>query len=318
MNWEKLGKIFDPSEFNLGDGYSVFAKSPQALVFQDFIRIYFCAQKLTEDGKYLSRPHYVDFDPTLQSILNVSTNPVIDLGELGCFDEHGIFPMNVLRHDERILAFTTGWSRRNSVSIEMAIGFAESFDNGATFTKVGLGGPCMSLTLKEPNLIGDAFVRFYDGTFHMWYIFGNQWQRATQDSDPDRFYRIAYASSSDGINWRRDGRYIIEAKLENECQALPTVFTYGERHHMIFCYRDAFNFRSNRNRAYRLGYAYSLDGLTWTRSDNQLGIDVSVDDWDSDMMCYPHVFECNGAHYLLYNGNEFGRYGFGAARLTGL
>jgi len=45
MKWKKLEKIFDPAEHNLADGYSLFAKSPQALVFDDFIRIYFCAQK---------------------------------------------------------------------------------------------------------------------------------------------------------------------------------------------------------------------------------------------------------------------------------
>ena len=33
------------------------------------------------------------------------------------------------------------------------------------------------------------------------------------------------------------------------------------------------------------------------------------------MQCYPHVFECDGKVYLLYNGNEFGRHGFGLARL---
>ena len=31
------------------------------------------------------------------------------------------------------------------------------------------------------------------------------------------------------------------------------------------------------------------------------------------MQCYPHVFECHGKVYLLYNGNEFGRTGFGLA-----
>ena len=30
------------------------------------------------------------------------------------------------------------------------------------------------------------------------------------------------------------------------------------------------------------------------------------------------VFECDGDYYLLYNGNEFGRYGFGAAKLVDL
>ena len=33
------------------------------------------------------------------------------------------------------------------------------------------------------------------------------------------------------------------------------------------------------------------------------------------MLCYPHAFELRGKVYLLYNGNEFGRYGFGLAVL---
>jgi sucrose-6-phosphate hydrolase SacC (GH32 family) len=318
MKWQKLGKIFDPAEHNLADGYSIFAKSPQALVFDEFVRIYFCVQKKTENGKYVSCPHYADFDKNLCHLRNVSSHPAIALGELGHFDEHGIFPMNVLRHENRIMAFTTGWSRRTSVSIDMEIGFAESFDDGATFTKPGLGGPVMSPTYNEPFLVGDGFVRFSNGAFHMWYIFGDKWRQATAAVEPDRYYRIAYAHSPDGVNWERDGRYIIETKSENECQALPTVFTAGGRYHMYFCYRDAFDFRQNREKAYRLGYACSVDGLNWTRCDEAAGIDVTPGSWDSDMMCYPHAFECDGNHYLLYNGNEFGKNGFGAAKLINL
>jgi hypothetical protein len=33
------------------------------------------------------------------------------------------------------------------------------------------------------------------------------------------------------------------------------------------------------------------------------------------MQCYPHVFQLDGAVYMLYNGNEFGRAGFGMAIL---
>jgi hypothetical protein len=41
-----------------------------------------------------------------------------------------------------------------------------------------------------------------------------------------------------------------------------------------------------------------------------------VDDgWDSEMMCYPHLFKSDESIWLLYNGNEFGKHGFGAARL---
>ena len=39
------------------------------------------------------------------------------------------------------------------------------------------------------------------------------------------------------------------------------------------------------------------------------------DGWDSEMQCYPHVFWCGDTAFLLYNGNAFGRGGFGGAVL---
>ena len=30
---------------------------------------------------------------------------------------------------------------------------------------------------------------------------------------------------------------------------------------------------------------------------------------------YPHVFKLNDEIYMTYNGNEFGKYGFGLAKL---
>ena len=84
---------------------------------------------------------------------------------------------------------------------------------------------------------------------------------------------------------------------------------------MYFCYRDAFGFRHDRSRSYRIGYACSFDLVNWKRNDNLAGIDVSDHGWDSEMICYPHVFECNNNVYMLYNGNDFGKYGFGLAVL---
>ena len=33
------------------------------------------------------------------------------------------------------------------------------------------------------------------------------------------------------------------------------------------------------------------------------------------MQCYPSLFACDDRVFLFYNGNEFGRYGFGVAEL---
>jgi predicted GH43/DUF377 family glycosyl hydrolase len=84
---------------------------------------------------------------------------------------------------------------------------------------------------------------------------------------------------------------------------------------MYFSYRCALNFRKNKDRAYRIGYAFSDDLINWTRDDKNVGITFSEDGWDSNMLHYPHIFELDGKFYMLYNGNEFGRCGFGIAEM---
>ncbi len=318
MKWQKLGKIFDPSTVTLADGCTEFAKSPQALVFDDFVRIYFCAQKKTANSKYLSCPMYVDFDKSMTHMLALSEHSVIQPGELGHFDEHGIFPFSVTRDDDSIIAYTSGWSRRTSVSVDMSIGFAKSTDQGVSFKRFGAGGPVMAANQHEPMMVADAFVLKINGSYHMWYIFGSHWQKKSADGAAERFYKIAYAHSMDGIHWQRTGKTIIDEKIPDECQALPTVIYAAGKYHMYFCYRSAYDFRQNSKNAYRLGYAWSDDLISWTRDDGEAGIELSDSGWDSEMMCYPNLFETDGQIYLLYNGNEFGRYGFGLARLTEL
>lgn len=316
MKWGKLGKIFDPAEHKLPIDSVGFAQSPQALVLDDRVRIYFSTRERDQVGKYLSHVAFVDFDKGMKQILGTSHQQVIALGELGGFDEHGIFPINVLRDGDRVLAYTTGWNRKVSVSADAAIGLAISHDNGLTFKKYG-SGPVMAAALNEPFLIGDAFVAKYGSDYHMWYIFGTRWTQHSNAEPLERVYKIAHAISSDGIHWRRDGRLIIPDKLNSdECQALPTVIELDGVYHMYFCYREAQGFRTQSDRAYRIGYAHSTDLINWVRADEQAGIDVSPDGWDSQMQCYPHVFKCEGRIYMLYNGNEFGRHGFGLAVLN--
>ena len=315
MKWKKLGRIFDPTDYNLPNGCFGFAQSPQTLVFDTYVRVYFSTRARDINGKYLSYVAFVDFDKQFQNVIRVSDKTVIPLGELGCFDEHGIFPFNVIRSNSRILAYTTGWNRRVSVSTDAAIGLAISDDDGLTFKKIG-AGPVLSASLHEPFLVGDAFVQMFGDKYHMWYIHGTKWVTHTEGAAPDRIYKIAHATSADGVAWEKEGRQIISDKLNpEECQALPTVIQMENRYHMFFCYREVSDFRTNRSRGYRIGYAFSDDLVNWTRDDENAGIELSESGWDSEMQCYPHVFAMDGDVYLLYNGNEFGRLGFGLAKL---
>jgi hypothetical protein len=313
--WRRLGQIFECAKhsFKFADGG--FAQSPQALVLDDRVRVYFSTRQRDAGGKFLSLPVYADFSRDFSKLIGVAEKPVMELGELGTFDEHGIFPLSPFRSGTRLMALTTGWTRRQSVSTDGGIGLVESFDGGASFQRVGRG-PVMGSSLHEPFLVSDGFALRDGAQHHMWYIHGVRWIQPDANEPPDRVYKIAHASSVDLLKWRRTGRQILPDALgPDECQALPTVLRCGTEWHMVFCYRHATGFRTDASRGYRLGHAVSDDGVSWTRRDDDWTLLCDPADWDGSMQCYPNLFEVDGRIYLLYNGNAFGREGFGLAVL---
>jgi hypothetical protein len=84
---------------------------------------------------------------------------------------------------------------------------------------------------------------------------------------------------------------------------------------MWYCYRDRIGYRTDPSRSYRIGYAESGDGVSWVRKDEEAGIGLSEEGWDSKMVEYPSVYEFRGTRHLLYNGNGFGESGIGHAVL---
>jgi hypothetical protein len=83
---------------------------------------------------------------------------------------------------------------------------------------------------------------------------------------------------------------------------------------MWFCYRGTQDFRDGSD-SYRIGYAWSTDLINWTRNDDRVGIEPSIDGWDSKMLAYPCVVEVGEKILMFYAGNGFGRDGFGYAEL---
>jgi len=315
FKWEKLGRIFIPQSVPGRDWLKEYAQAPASLVFDDFIRVYFsCRPKPDENGQYVSYSSFVDFDRRdLTKIVNVAKAPILELGGVGTFDEFGTYPVSVIRRGADVMAYYGGWTRCESIPFTVSIGAAVSHDNGITFEKLG-EGPLLTCDINDPFVLSGPKVRIFGGKWYLWYVAGTKWQR--YEGRSEAVYKIRMATSDDGFNWVRTGRDIVEDKLEvDECQASPDVFFYEGRYHMFFCYKHSLNFRSN-DRGYRIGYAVSDDFENWVRDDSKAGIDISDEGWDDQSLAYPHVFEVDGQVYMLYLGNEFGRYGFGLARLV--
>jgi sucrose-6-phosphate hydrolase SacC (GH32 family) len=315
FSWAKLGRVFNPEEHREIEFIYEFAQAPSVIIYDKFIRVYFsCRPKPDINGQYVSYTAFVDFNRfNLHEIINIAKKPILELGESGTFDEFGIYPVSVIKNADEYLAYYAGWTRCESVPYNTSIGLAKSKD-GVNFARVG-SGPILSFSVNEPMTISGPKIRFFNEEWYLFYVAGERWIQGI--NKPESVFKIKMAKSSDGINWVRHGKNLIEFRLEeNECQASPDVIFKNGKYHMFFSYKYSYDFR-NMERGYRIGYATSTDLINWKRNDDKSGITLSESGWDSEMISYPHVFELDGNIYMLYLGNGVGKVGFGLAKLDG-
>ncbi len=312
LSWKKLGNLFNPALSRPLVWMQEFAQCPTPFVLnKEVLRVYFaCRPQRGADRQYVSHSAYVDLArDDLARIVRIAQTPLLPHGGRGSFDEFGAMPGSVLREGNDVYLYYTGWTRMQSVPYTLAIGLAVSRDGGETFCKAG-PGPLVGLSLDEPYFVTGPVVRIVDEQWVMWYLSCREW--LFDSGRPEPVYQIACARSSDGINWQRDGGPVIPVRWENECQDILAPFFFAGKWHAVFAWRRPSPFLGG----YRLGYAWSTDLARWQRDDSAVGIDLSPDGWDSQMMCYPQVIEVDGRILMFYCGNDFGREGFGVAELV--
>ncbi len=121
---------------------------------------------------------------------------------------------------------------------------------------------------------------------------------------------INHATSVNGQEWNRFGLAVPYELGLAQVFSRPTVVSGPDGYHMWFSYRSG-----KPGQKYKIGYAYSTFGQDWELRLGDAGIDISESGWDSEMIEYPYVFDHKGQRFMLYNGNGYGRTGFGLAVL---
>lgn len=307
MAWIKRGLIFVP------DGSQPWARThasvPTVDVLSDRVwRIYYAAR----DAQNHCSISYFDVEAGNPGhILYRHEQPILPLGRLGTFDDSGMMPSWIVRHEGVTYLYYTGWNVRLTVPYQNAIGLAVSRDGGQTFERYG-EGPVLGLTVHEPYFTGTATVMIEKGCWRNWYAACTKWEMIDGRAEP--FYHLKYAESQDGVNWDRQGVVAIDYKDEREVGIVrASVLNEDGVYKMWYAIRQGQDYREDRAKSYRIGYAESADGTVWYRLDEHAGIDVSEAGWDSEMIEYPCVIAVNGKKYLFYNGNGFGRSGIGYA-----
>lgn len=300
MAWVRRGRVIVP------DGQASWIGShaalPVVLPRDGGARVYFSSR----DAQNRSHIGFATLDlDAPQPVPVFSTAPVLSPGPLGAFDDAGVTTSCLVAHDGRLWLFYTGWMRGVSVPFYLTTGLAVSEDDGLTFHRWS-AAPLLDRSDADPYLNASPWVLVEDGRWRMWYVSGVGWDAGP--SGPRHRYHIKYAESPDGLCWDRRGHVAVDfAGPDEYAFGRPCVVRDGSRYRMWFC---------SRGDRYRLAYAESPDGLTWTRHDDAGPIGLAGDGWDAEMTAYPVVMPAPGRWRMLYNGNGYGATGIGVAETT--
>ena len=262
----------------------------------------------TRDSTQRTTTTWIDVDAADPGrVLAVAEEPALGLGALGTFDDSGAMPSWVIDVGDERRLYYIGWNIGSTVPYRNAIGLAIETGNG-TFERVG-EGPILDRGLHAPHFCTTPCVLVDGGEFRMWYSSCQRWRMI--DGRPEAIYDIRHARSSDGVLWDRDEDLCIRAS-EDEVFTRPSVVRDGRSYRMWFCRRSLCGYRQRRGAGFRIECATSDDGLEWRRCQ-ELDLPPGVDGWALQQTAYPWVERADGSWRMFYNGDGFGRDGFGWA-----
>ncbi len=301
--WEKLGQVYVANrERPWSCSHAVL---PTILKLgRDRLRVYVA---FLDEG-LVGRLGFVEVDARdPRRVLEVSAEPVLDIGAEGTFDDNGVTPMSIVRAGDALLLYYTGWQLGKKVRYFMFTGVAKSLDGGLSFQR-------MSQVPLLDRCDGELFVRTACFVlrdlrrWRMWYIGGDRWLKVNGKLVPS--YNLRYMESRSPTGWAGGpGRVLMELQGADEYGfGRPCVVPDRDGYRLWYSIRSV-------SKGYRIGYAESPDGLEWSRYDERAGIDVSSNGWDSEMICYASVVTTRHGTYMFYNGNNYGETGFGVAVL---
>lgn len=303
MKWQKLGNIFNPD--NNYPWMATHAANPFAEEIKEGIyKIYFTCR----DKQNVSHIAYLVIDiKDPFKILDLSDRPILSPGQLGLFDDSGVAMGYLIKINGKRYLYYLGWNLRVTVPWLNTIGLAiEEDEDSGVFIKQSLA-PIMDRSNEDPFSISYPGIYKQNGIYKMWYGSNLNWGSSMESMD----HVIKTAWSLDGIKWERDNQIAIDLEHPGEyALSKPFIIKQGDKYNMWYSYRG-----NGNTLTYRIGLATSNNCTDWKRNDHLAGIDVSSKGWDSEMIEYPFVFKYGDNTYMLYNGNGYGRTGFGLAVL---
>ena len=169
--WKKVGLVFRPTGQHGWMNSHAQVPTVLPLPHEGLVRVYFATRPKPD----LSLTTFVDLEEAdLSQQRYLHPEPILPLGGLGMFDEHGIMPSSVVNHEGTIFLYYSGWSRGTSLPYANFTGLAISDDGGKSFRKVG-PGPILDRTFWGPYSATSPHVFKTEDGWFMLCCSGTNW-----------------------------------------------------------------------------------------------------------------------------------------------
>lgn len=305
MKWFKRGIVWRTPGVHSWSMSHAMGPTP-FVIDSNTIRIFLT----TLDADGCGRPMFVDVsadDP--MDVMRVSSVPILDIGQPGSFDDNGLMATCVIEsRPGTLFMYYAGFEICKKIRYRILTGLAVSKNGGESFVRLKTT-PVLERSDSEAHFRCGPFAMLDDEIYKLWYVAGSDWARVNGKLMP--IYELRYQESKDGVLWKEQGEVSMPLTGSDEHGfGRPWVIKRGDKDYQLF-----YSIRRRSLGAYRLGYAESTDGISWVRKDQEMGLDVSADGFDSSAIMYSAVVCVQGRTYCFYNGNNFGESGFGVAEL---
>jgi hypothetical protein len=296
--WSTLGLRVAASGSAMSQSHAML---PTPWLLEDRIRVFYA----TCDADLRGRVVFADLARTPPyAVIGVEERPALDLGPPGAFDCDGVNPSQVIAARGAIQLLYIGWRRDvDGAPYTLLTGLAQSRDGGRSFER--RRAPLLPATLTEPLFRTAPFATRGPGGWELLYIGGDRFLAG--ETRPLPLYALRRMRSPRLDRWPAAGEALLAPDLSRGEIGFgrPVIWRPETGEPVLIVSRRT-----------RLGYEMlqaPLSGVEAGRPAFSPVLGDGRDDWDSDMTCFGAPLRVDGRDLLFYNGNQYGRTGFGIA-----
>lgn len=299
QTWQKLGRLYVPETEGQHPKLRSHAANPLPVHLEgDTYRVFFSGR----DSENRSSVGAVDIDIVECKIIRKHYQPFFEHGPKGSFYSDGVSIGNCYMVNGIRYMLFMGWQAPLNGHWRGDIG--QLVVSSDLTLRLADASPLMTSDALDPISLSYPWVFEDNEGYRMWYGSTSTWDAG----NGEMLHVINMAFSVDGNQWYRYGLAIPFEIGVAQAFSRPSVVKNIQGGYEMW-----FSYRGDSSQTYRIGYAHSIDGTNWVLDLTASGIDVSPDGWDSEMIEYPFVFDHGHRRYMLYNGNGYGKTGFGLA-----